>query len=33
MTKEALDSGMNAHIPKRFKKEDLIIKINAAINS
>ncbi len=31
--KEALDSGMNAHIPKPFKKEDLIVKINAAISS
>ncbi|MCR5596090.1 MAG: response regulator [Lachnospiraceae bacterium] len=27
--KEALDAGMNAHIPKPFLKEDLITKINA----
>jgi len=26
---EALDAGMNAHVPKPFQKEDLISKINA----
>ena len=27
--KDALDAGMNAHVPKPFKREDLIAKIAA----
>ena len=27
--KQALDAGMNAHVPKPFKMEELVSKINA----